>query len=231
MFPKIIQRLAPGGVAPAYLPSEFMSYISGPTAAMASGARQVAYSTERAIKTRSRALWPILGLLLLALVGFWIWKSRPAPQSSAQTSSPTQPTASTTPGVDNDIQLLRQDIRSQAKQLVAANLILTDTEATKFWPVYDRYTTDMVKINDQRYSLLKEYADRWGTMTDDQASSLTQRFLSVDEQAAQLRSKYLPIFNQAVPGIKAASFFQLDHRIQDLIDLQVASQLPLAQEQ
>jgi alkanesulfonate monooxygenase SsuD/methylene tetrahydromethanopterin reductase-like flavin-dependent oxidoreductase (luciferase family) len=88
-----------------------------------------------------------------------------------------------------------------------------------------------VKINDQKYALIKEYAEKWGTMTDDQATSLTSRSLSVDEQVAQLRIKYVPIFNKLVPGKTTATFFQLDRRIQAMIDLQLASQLPLVQAQ
>ena len=56
---------------------------------------------------------------------------------------------------DDAVQLLRQDIRSERKQLVAANLPLTDTEATKFWPVYDRYTAELTKLNDSRYAWLR----------------------------------------------------------------------------
>jgi hypothetical protein len=115
------------------------------------------------------------------------------------------------------------------KQLIAANLELSDGEATRFWPVYDQYTADLVKINDQRYAVLKEYFEKFGTITDDQALSLTRRYLTLDEQVAQLRTKYLPVFNQAVPGTRVATFFQLDRRIQELIDLQLASNLPLVQ--
>jgi len=170
---------------------------------------------------------PAKMLFLLVLVGACI----DHPCTFAQAPSSAQSTASSKSGVDQNIQLLRQDLRSQVRQLIATNLKLTDTQATKFWPVYDRYTTDLVKINDQRYALIKEYAEQWGGMTDDQASSLTRRSLALDDQVAQLRTSYLPIFNQVVPGIIVATFFQLDHRIQELIDLQLASQLPFAQEQ
>jgi hypothetical protein len=68
-------------------------------------------------------------------------------------------------------------------------------------------------------------------MTDAQASSLIQRSLAVDEQVAQLRSKYVPIFSKAVPGKVVATFFQLDRQIQALIDIQLASQIPLVQSQ
>ena len=64
---------------------------------------------------------------------------------------------------DANLQLMRQDVRSERKKVVAANLPLTETEATKFWPVYDRYIAETVKVNDVRLALLKEYANGLST--------------------------------------------------------------------
>jgi hypothetical protein len=97
--------------------------------------------------------------------------------------------------------------------------------------VYDQYTAELTKIGDQKTALLKEYAEQWGTISDEQASSLIKRSLSLDGQVNQLRVKYLPIFSQAVPGKVVASFFQLDRYIQALIDIQLASQIPVVQAQ
>jgi hypothetical protein len=132
---------------------------------------------------------------------------------------------------DQDIQLLRQDLRSGKKQLVAANLTLTDAEATKFWPVYDQFSAELTKIGDQKYALIKEYAQNFGSLTDAQAQSLLNRSLALDEAIAQLRIKYVPIINKVLPGTKTATFFQIERRISTLIDLQFASQIPLVQEQ
>jgi hypothetical protein len=151
-----------------------------------------------------------------------------AKQAAASTQGSTQGAQTLR---DQDIELLRKDIRSKRKQLIAANLQLTDAESTKFWPTYDQYIGDLVKINNAKYALIKEYADTWGTMTDAQAVSLINRALAVDEQVAQLRIRYVPIFNQVLPGTKTATFFQLDRRIQAMIDLQLSSQLPLVQAQ
>src|SRR5215472_4708825 len=63
-----------------------------------------------------------------------------------------------------DLELMRKDIRSQKKQLAAQKLKLTDTEATKFWPIYDQYTAELVKINDKKYATIQEYADNYGTL-------------------------------------------------------------------
>lgn len=143
---------------------------------------------------------------------------------------PAQQPASTPTVSDQDIQMLRQDIRSQKKQIVAANLQLTDAEATKFWPVYDAYTQETVKIHDQRYALIKEYAQTYDTMTDVQAKSLIKRWAATDQALISLRLQWMPKFEAVLPGKKAALFFQLDRRLALLIDLQLSSMIPLVKQ-
>lgn len=152
-------------------------------------------------------------------------------QPYAQGQKPSQASAKTKSSVEQDIKLLREDIRSRKKQLIAANLKLTADQAAKFWPLYDQYAADLSRIGDQQTTLIREYADQWGTMTDEQASRLAKRSLAMDERIAQLRVKYLPIFSQAVPGQVVATFFQLDRRFQTLLEIQLASQIPLVQDQ
>lgn len=75
LLPRIVQRLAPGGQIPAQLPAEFASYISGPTAAVASTVRDAVYTEDRvAARNRpNRLIWPLLALLALALLAIWLW--------------------------------------------------------------------------------------------------------------------------------------------------------------
>ena len=127
---------------------------------------------------------------------------------------------------DRDIQLLRKDLRSQRKQVVAANMELTDAEAEKFWPVYDRYTVDLAKINDTKSALLQEYLQNSTTMNGDQAESYIRRRAAVENDIMQLRLKYIPAFRKVVSGRQTALFFQIDWRLGLLIDLQLA-QMPL----
>ena len=168
-------------------------------------------------------------MVLFVLVGaFFFLASRTRAQATTPASAAS---ARSQQASEQDIQLLRQDIRSKKKQLIAANLDLTDVEATKFWPVYDQFAADLIKINDQKYALLKQYAEGWGTITDAQALDYIQRSLTIDEQIAQLRIKYVPIVNKVLPGKKTATFFQLERRITMMIDIQLASQIPLVQDQ
>ena len=128
---------------------------------------------------------------------------------------------------DANIQLMRQDIRSERKKVVAANMPLTDTEATKFWPVYDRYIGETIKVNDVRFALLKEYAKNYDTATEEQADSFIKRWLALDQDNTQLRLKYIPEFEKVISHKKTAMFFQIDRRVSMMIELQLASQVPI----
>ena len=129
---------------------------------------------------------------------------------------------------DEDIILLRQDLRAKKMQVIGQNMSLSDTEAQKFWPIYNHYVKDLQEVNNQKYALLKQYAQMWGTMTDQDAVIYVRNWLEADGQAQALRVKYVPVVNQVLPGKKAATFFQLDRRLNMIIDLQLFSQIPLA---
>ncbi len=129
---------------------------------------------------------------------------------------------------DEDIALLRRDIRAMKMQVIEQNMSLSDTEAEKFWPIYNHYTKDLVEVNNQKYALLKQYAEMWATMTDQDALIYVRHWLEADGEAQALRLKYVPVVSQVLPGRKAATFFQLDRRLNMIIDLQLFSQIPLA---
>lgn len=115
--------------------------------------------------------------------------------------------------------------------MIAANVQLTDAEAQAFWPVYDQYTADLVKTNNDKYALIKEYAQSYGTMTDAQADDWTKRVLQLDANVAALRLKYLPAFRKVLSPKKTALYEQVERKTQMLIDVQLALQIPLVQPQ
>jgi hypothetical protein len=157
--------------------------------------------------------------------------SQGPPTSSATQGSPSDSKPETTPTAeqvrDANIQLMRADIRSERKKVVAANMPLTETEAVKFWPVYDRYIAETIKVNDARYALVKEYAQTHQTMTDAQANNFIKRWVALDGDNTQLRLKYIPEFEEVISPKKTAMFFQIDRRLGMMIELQLASQVPL----
>jgi hypothetical protein len=129
---------------------------------------------------------------------------------------------------DEDIALLRKDLRAMKMQVIGQNMSMSEEEGQKFWPVYNHYVKDLTVVNDQKYALLKQYAEMWSTMSDQDAMIYVRHWLEVDGQAQALRLKYVPVVSQVLPGKKAATFFQLDRRLNMIVDLQLFSQIPLA---
>lgn len=165
-------------------------------------------------------------LVTVVLVGITMaW----GPKAKAQTTPPQEDVQHKIS--DRDLDLLRKDLRSKRKQLIASNLSLTDAEATKFWPIYDQYTSELILINDKKFGLIQEYADNWGKLTNEQSLSFIRRWLDADIEIAHLRQKYVPIVSKVLDGKKSATFFQLDRRIAMMLELQVSSQMPLVQAQ
>ena len=167
--------------------------------------------------TNPLRLFTLAGSILLA---YSVFAQQPQPTSAQMTPDQAN---------DANIQLIRQDIRAERKKIIAANLPLTEIEATKFWPVYDRYIGETIKINDGRYSLIKEYAQNYQTMSDDQADSFIKRWLGFDQDNTQLRMKFIPEFEKVISHKKTAMFFQMDRRLGMVIELKLASQVPLVQ--
>ena len=129
--------------------------------------------------------------------------------------------------IDKNIEMMRKNLRGEKKQIIAMNVPLTPDESTKFWPIYDQYAADMSKNYDEFYAVIKDYAANQKTLTDAQASNMIKRWSAIQVSVAQTRNKYIPMVEKVIPGKKAALFFQIDRRLYALLDLQVASEVPL----
>jgi hypothetical protein len=167
----------------------------------------------------------VIALTLVAFVSassVLAQNSTSAQKDAVKTSSPNDSQASP----DDFVGLLRKDIRSQKKQIIAENMELSDAEAEKFWPVYDQYAADLSKIYDVKIALLKDYADNYNSMTGEQAEGYIRKRAEVQQSIMQLRLKYMPAFRKVLSGRETALFYQLDWRLGLAIDVQLI-QVPL----
>lgn len=150
---------------------------------------------------------------------------------SGQTTTPasTNPNQGLGPLSQGEIALMRKDLRGEKKKLIALNVPLTEEEATRFWPVYDKYVGEMTKIHDGFYATIKDYADNNKSWTEAEASAMLGKWADFQLQDIKTRQKYIPLIEKAITAKKAALFFQIDRRLYALLDLQVSTFLPLTQ--
>src|SRR5215469_13658835 len=109
-------------------------------------------------------------------------QDKPAPSTGMVVRSADNPDA-------QQMALMHRQIDSVKRQAIAANVTLADTEATKFWPVYEQYSAELKKITDTKTALIKAYAEEYGSLTDQQADSLIRRWLDSDIATFELRRK------------------------------------------
>ena len=129
--------------------------------------------------------------------------------------------------VQSDIELLKSDVRAQRVDIVTKTMHFTDAESAAFWPIYKSYEADLDKLADQRIALIKDYANNYDTMTDAKAQSLMEQNFAIEQQRIKLKSDYFARFAKATSPKTAARFIQVDNRLDLLINLQLAEQIPL----
>lgn len=129
--------------------------------------------------------------------------------------------------VDSDIQLLRADIRNDKVKIMTDQMQLNDTESKAFWPIYNDYQHELEKLSDQRVALIKEYASNYDNMSDKEAQSLAERAFTLQKKRIDLRQQYFKKISKAVSPKSAARFAQVDDRIDLLLNLQLAANLPV----
>jgi methanogenic corrinoid protein MtbC1 len=125
------------------------------------------------------------------------------------------------------VDLLRKDVRQQKAEIMGAIMVLSADDAAKFWPIYSEYDAESTRLNDKRVENIKEYARTYNQMTDEKADELIQKSLANQKQRADLLATTYDRVKQAVGAVTAARFAQVEHQLLLIIDLQIASSLPV----
>jgi hypothetical protein len=128
---------------------------------------------------------------------------------------------------DDDIKLIRQDIQGAKDDIIKDTMQLSEAEGTAFWPVYKEYAGGQRAIAEKRFAVILDYTKHVETLTDADASSLTQRMLQSEDEVQELRKKYFPKFEAALGAKRAAKFYQIDNRLTMILNVQLASEIPL----
>jgi hypothetical protein len=132
--------------------------------------------------------------------------------------------------VDNSeqmIELVRTDIQKQRVAIIGDAMQFTADEAAMFWPIYEEYEAERSEIGDQRMALIMDYADHFQTMTDEKAAELGATALGLEEARTALKKKYFQKLQAEMSPVTAARFLQVENQLTMVLDLQIASQVPL----
>ena len=130
------------------------------------------------------------------------------------------------PGIGATIEIVRANMRAERAAIISTAMNFSDKDGEAFWPIYRKYEYDRSALDDGRVAVIKEYTEKFSTLTDADAKAMAQRMFDCDSHLAALKKRYFKKLNAVLPAVTVTKFFQLDHRIDLLIDMKVEAALP-----
>jgi len=174
-------------------------------------------------------VWSLL-LMCIALSPAVMANGQTPAQSAKAPSAKTPATDAQKKNIQEYIELMRSNVRDQKAEIMGAIMQLDINDSAKFWPIYSAYDAELSKLNDLRVQNIEEYAREYPQMTDEKADALIQKALEYQTLRSQLLAKYYLQVKQALGASTAARFIQVEHQLLLIIDLQIASSLPIVGE-
>ena len=167
---------------------------------------------------------PSIGVGLAASV-LLICSSAAIAQSAEGSSSGSS--SASKQNLAQEIKMLRKDIRAEKQKIMGAAMGLDADQAKKFWPIYKDYDRELSKLNDLRVGGITAYAQNYNNMTDNKADELVNGAISFHKKRIDLLANTYDKVRAALGAPLGARFVQVESMVDNLIDLQIQSNLPL----
>ena len=151
-----------------------------------------------------------------------------APSQNIQQQPALSLTDTQQTNVQEYIDLLRSNVRQEKEEIVGAVMGMDADQAEKFWPIYSQYEAELTKLNNQRVANIQEYARSYGQITNDKADELMQNAFNYRKQRSDLLEQCYGRVKASLGSIEAARFVQIESQLLEIIDLQIASSLPIS---
>ena len=130
------------------------------------------------------------------------------------------------PTIDSTIAIVRANMMADRTTLITTGMNFNDKDGVAFWPIYQQYEYERSRLDDRRVAVIKEYTKKYPTLTDAEAKAMAEQMLDCESRQAELKKKYYKKFNRVLPALTVTKFFQLERRVDLMMDMQVEASLP-----
>ena len=176
----------------------------------------------------------VIRLVITIGVALWVSTSGGGAALAQTTTAPAAPAPGPETKPDllgdltSDVELTRASIQVRRQALVTAAMDLEPKQADVFWPLYREYRAEMAKVNDRFVRLLVGYLENYDSLTDEAARKMLDEYLSIDRARNGVKSTFVPRFGKVIPAKQVARFFQIDNKLDAVINAELATLIPLA---
>ena len=152
----------------------------------------------------------MLGILaLIGLLSFGSWSAIAQPIST------------------ESMDIVREKLRADKKFFISQNMELTEAEGKAFWPVYEQYQPELMKLGEKKLHLIKKFSDNFETMSDEKAKELLNEYLAIDTTRHKVRLQFLPKFREVLSQKKVTRYYQLEQKAFAAANYELAANIPL----
>ncbi len=130
------------------------------------------------------------------------------------------------PSIDSTIAVVRANMRASRAALITTGMNFTDKDGAAFWPIYQQYEYERYRLDDRRAAVIKQYTQKYPNLTDAEAKAMADQMLDCASRLVELKKKYYKKFNKVLPALTVTKFFQLERRIDLMMDIQIEASLP-----
>ena len=130
------------------------------------------------------------------------------------------------PTIDSAIAVARANMQAGKTAVITTAMNFNDKEGAAFWPIYQQYEYERSRLDDRRAAVIKQYTQKYPNLTDAEAKAMADQMFDCESRLAELKKKYYKKFNKVLPALTVTTFFQLERRIDLMMDMQVEASLP-----
>lgn len=129
--------------------------------------------------------------------------------------------------LESEIEAARKLMVRERKLVITGELVLTSEEKDAFWPVYNEYLAEMREVGDDEVGLITDFAATYQNMTEDAAERMLKEHLDIRSRKLKIRRNYVRRFRKVLPAVKVAKLYQVENKLDAVLDYQLASQIPM----
>jgi hypothetical protein len=160
----------------------------------------------------------LTSLLCVLLAGF--------PALAQQKMTPSQTREA---NLKEYVELLRKDLGKEKVSILTEMMEFSPEEAAKFWPLYNAYDKELTKLADERIAFIRMYSDNYTSLSDEMTNTIANGAMDLEIRRVNLRRQYYQEMSKALSVRLAARFLQIETQIEKIVDLQIASSLPVVE--
>jgi hypothetical protein len=124
-----------------------------------------------------------------------------------------------------EIELVRSAYKLDKKAVVADYLKLSNEDAGKFWPIYNKYEAERTAIGDRKVKLITDYVNDHHVGNVPNADAMVKESADIQRQESSLREKYYGLMKTGVSPKVAIDFYQIEDAIATAVKMKLWEEL------